>query len=142
MIRIRAPLLALILIAGCLPVVERIEVQPAEPVGPIIVLDVTNGSPEDVDVAYRNEVPAGENGGGGTVPGCMRLSMDLGGVMVVVRIDVDGVEIGQVDVPPDAPKDRFVVVPVFIGVGGEPRLGAPRLAADLPLIDRQLTGCD
>jgi hypothetical protein len=140
--RARLALAAAILVAGCLPVVDRVEVRPGEPAGPTIVLDVTNGSPDDVDVSYRNEVPAGENGGGGTIPGCMRLAMDLGSVVGVVRIDVDGVEIGQVTVPADAPPDRFVVVPVFIGAGGEPGLGATRMVVDRPVTDLQLSGCD
>jgi hypothetical protein len=136
----RAAIAALValLLAGC-GVVTRVEQaapQPAGPDGPggpMLVLEVVNRSPRDVDLSYTFTAPDSGGEGMGTFAACEAGTMPFGPVLGAFDVAIDGSSVYEGDVPMAA-RDGYVIVPVSIAASGDATAaGAPRWTAIEPV---------
>ncbi len=126
--------MALAVLAGCVPLGgPQVAPAPMQP-GPIVVLAVTNRSPESRVVEFEHEAEGSSGGGGGEVP-CGRMVMELGAVTGTYRLSVDGDEIASGRVPPGAGATSYLVFEVVIDEDGISRVAGPAIAQRAPQVE-------
>ena len=122
-------LVALLALVGC---VRTATVEPAQPAGPALVLDVANGSSEERLAGYDWEGLAGAGSGEGTVLGCERAVMTFGEVGGTFSAHIDGGTVFEGNVPSNARAGRFLVVRIAIAADGSVTVAPPTLLARIP----------
>lgn len=110
-----------LLLAGCMPAPAA----PAPVAGPTLVIDVTNGSSEEVILGFEWE-SVGAGGSGETfVAPCRREAAPFSTVSGEYRVLVDGEEVAGGSVPDEAGADAFFVIRVRVGPDGEAEAAPP-----------------
>lgn len=137
----RAGALALgLLLAACLPV--GVEQAPGAPIGPVLVLDVTNISDRELEVVYEFDSLSSDGSGGGSFGACVRSISLWGEVAGTYSILVEREPLVEADVPPGMPADGYLVVALSIDPDGAARQTAPaRWARVIESEERPIPGC-
>jgi hypothetical protein len=138
----RAAGLALLLplLGACAPTV--VEIEPAQPIGPTLVIDVVNGSSDERSIGYEFEMAQSSGGGEGTVLGCERATISFGEIGGRYSILVDGEAVTQGAFPPNIPGERTALVRVTIAEDGTATAAAPALLARAPpFVTEPIPGC-
>jgi hypothetical protein len=131
---------ALVVLAGCFP--TTVTVDPGQPIGPTLVLDVANASADQRTIAYEFEMGNSSGGGEGTLLACERSTMTFGEIGGRYTVEVDGEPVVDATMPPNVPLDRFVVVRIMIAADGTASAAAPVLSARAPPIETgPIAGC-
>lgn len=131
---------ALVALTACVP--TAVTVEPGQPVGPTLVIDVTNGSDAERSIGYEFEMGSMSGGGEGMLLACERTVLPFGEIGSSFSVLVDGHSVMEETLPPGIPADRFVVVRVTIAADGTATAVAPVLAARMPPIQtQQIPGC-
>jgi hypothetical protein len=132
--------LLLPLLGACAPTV--VEIEPAQPIGPTLVIDVANGSNEERSIGYQFEMGQSSGGGEGTVLGCERATISFGEIGGRYSILVDGEAVTQGALPANIPGERTVLVRVRIAEDGTATAAAPALLARAPqFLIEPIPGC-
>ena len=136
-----------LLLAACATVtrVEEAAPAPARPDAmndPILVLEMVNRSPRDVDLTYTFASPNSSGEGMGTFAACEAGTMPFGPVLGAFDVAVDGTSVFDGTVP-RAATDGYVILRLAIAENGDvTAAGALRWAAIEPVHrTTPLAGC-
>lgn len=139
-----------LLLTGCFSVtrVEQGDAVPAagpdDPGGPMLVLEMVNRSPRDVDVTYEFLTADGNASGEGmgTFPACEAGTMPFGPVQGAFSVSLDGEVVFEGDVPM-ATTDGYVILRLAVAEDGDATAAnAPRWTAIEPVHrTTRLAGC-
>lgn len=124
------PLAALVIGTGC--ALGPPEVGPAQEVGPVIALVVTNRTDGPHRVGYDFVADGGSGAGEGEVAPCDRTVMQFGGVAGSYQVTVDGEEVTSGEVPRGAREDFYLVFSIEIDEDGSATAGGPDLVRQPP----------
>ncbi len=127
-----------VLLAGCAPTVPA--VAPDLP-APMLVVDVTNASVDEVVLGFEFEAQGTSGGGESLLAPCRRDAMPLASISGDYSISVDGETVFEGAVPQRASSETFLVVRLRIGPDGEVEVTAPGVALQPPRVSTALPGC-
>jgi hypothetical protein len=131
---------ALVALTGCFPTV--VTVDPEQPTGPTLVVDITNRSDAERTLGYEFNAGNTSGGGEGTLLACERTVMPFGAIGGRYTVVVDGQPVTEGTLPPNLPADRFVVVRVTIAADGTATAAEPILVArEPPLESERIADC-
>jgi hypothetical protein len=135
-----APGAALLALTACMP--AGVTVDPGQPIGPTLVIDITNRSDAERTIGYEFDMGSMSGGGEGTLLACERSVMPFGEIGSNFTILVDSEPVIEETLPPGIPPDRFVVVKVTVAEDGTATAAAPVLAARMPPVQSApIPGC-
>lgn len=136
-----AACLAVILVAGCGPTVVTIEEPP--PVGPQLVMELTNRSDRDLTFSYEFDQPQTMSGSGeGSMPACTTAVQLWGEIAGRYELMIDGVSAVQGSLPPGAGAGSYLFVRLRVDPDGEVVVGQSGLVRQEPeLISEPIEGC-
>ena len=126
----------LLILSACVPAPAT----NGAPIGPSLLIDVSNASNRQLEVGYEFEAGQNSGSGAGLIGPCSRQPMQAGQIGGAYVILVDGKSVLEATVPLSAPADAFMVVNVSVGPDGEVEV-SPGGFVQAPRVDTEPIPC-